>query len=445
MYKLLCMMLFAAAFGAASQTFDTAKLDKYLGSLEANDKAMLSVAVVENGEPVYQRAIGFADVESATKANKNTQYRIGSITKVFTAAMIFQLIEEGKLSLTTPLSTFYPKVRKAEDITISMLLSHRSGIHNFTNMADYPRYMTQPKSKAEMVSIIERMESDFTPGSQARYSNSGYVLLGFILEDITGSDYASQLKQRITDKLGLPRTEYGGPVVVSQNQAMSYQFNDGAWTLATQTDMSVPHGAGAIVSTPKDVAVFLTGLFNGKLVSTDSLAKMKEINQGFGHGLFQFPFYNRFAYGHTGGIDGFSSQAAYFESDNAAIVVTANGMNYPLNDVSIGVLSIYFDVGFELPDFSEQPVSLATEVLSRYEGVFASQEIPLKITLKVRDGQLTAQATGQGAFNLTAYSSTEFRFVPAGISLIFVSNNEGIDYTTFVLKQGGSRPTFVKE
>ncbi|GGF78548.1 serine hydrolase domain-containing protein [Alteromonas lipolytica] len=445
MRRIIILLLFVVAYGAVAQSFDTAKLDSYLSSLEANDKAMLSLAIVENGEPVYQRAIGFADKGSATKANQNTQYRIGSITKVFTAVMIFQLIEEGKLSLTTPLSQFYPNVAKADDITISMLLSHRSGIHNFTNMADYPRYMTQPKSKAEMVSIIERMESDFTPGSQAQYSNSGYVLLGFILEDITESDYASQLKLRITSKLGLSRTEYGGPIAVSENQAMSYQFKDNAWTPATQTDMSIPHGAGAIISTPTDVAVFLSGLFNGKLVSADSLAKMQEINQGYGRGLFQIPFYNRFAYGHTGGIDGFSSQGAYFENDNAAIVVTANGMNYPLNDVSIGVLSIYFDVGFELPDFSQQPVTLPTEVLSSYEGVFASKDIPLKITLKVRDGQLTAQATGQGAFDLTAYSATEFRFAPAGITLLFEQNKKGIDYAAFVLRQGGQSPKFTRE
>ena len=111
----------------------------------------------------------------------------------FTSVMIFQLIEEGKLSLDTTLAGFYPNIRNADKITISMLLSHRSGIHNFTNKPEFSQYMTSPKSKGEMIEIIEALESDFKPGSQTRYSNSGYLLLGFIIEDITKATYAHQL------------------------------------------------------------------------------------------------------------------------------------------------------------------------------------------------------------------------------------------------------------
>ncbi|BBO28418.1 hypothetical protein AltI4_28060 [Alteromonas sp. I4] len=185
MNKLLSsLLLFIVTTSACA--FDRAKLDAYLATIDANDKAMLSLAITKDGKPVYQRAIGFADIASQKKANPDTLYRIGSITKVFTSVMIFQLIDEGKLSLTTPLAQFYPDVKNASDITIAMLLSHRSGLHNFTNVPDYVEYMTQPKTKQDMLSIIETMDSDFPPGSQASYSNSGYVLLGYILEDVTG-------------------------------------------------------------------------------------------------------------------------------------------------------------------------------------------------------------------------------------------------------------------
>ncbi len=443
MNKLLSSLLLFIVTTSVS-AFDQARLDAYLTSLEENNKAMLSVAITKDGKPVYQRAIGYADTASETKANPDTLYRIGSITKVFTSVMIFQLIDEGKLSLTTPLAQFYPDVKNASDITIAMLLSHRSGIHNFTNVPDYVEYMTQPKTKQDMLSIIENMDSDFPPGSQASYSNSGYVLLGYILEDVTGDSYANQLKQRITSKLGLQHTVFGEPIQVQLNHANSYSFK-ASWTPATLTDMSIPHAAGAISATPTDVAVFLSHLFEGKLLSATSLAKMKEINQGYGHGLFQFPFFERKAYGHTGGIDGFSSQSAYFESDDVAVVLTANGLNYPLNDISIGVLSLYFGIPFKVPDLSIRAITLAEELLISYQGVFASNAMPIKITLKVTDGQLTAQATGQPALPLTPFSSAEFRFEPGGIIISFEQTEDGINYDKFLLKQGGGTYSFNKE
>lgn len=445
MNKGMSLFFIVCLFSVSVQAFEQAKLDRYLDSLEAHEKAMFSLAIIEQGKPVYQKAIGYADAESQLKANQDTQYRIGSISKVFTSTMIFQLIDEGKLALETSLAKFYPKVKNAQAITVSMLLSHRSGIHNFTNMPNYTGYMTQPKSKAAMVDLIEKLDSDFKPGSRASYSNSGYVLLGFIIEDISHDSYANQLQKRISAKLKLNRTEYGGPIRVKDNQAKSYTHNSPTWLPATVTDMSIPHGAGAIISTPTDVATFVYSLLTGKLVSAESLAKMKELNDGFGRGLFQFPFFDRQAFGHTGGIDGFNSITGYFETDDVVFALTANGMNYAMNNINIAILSIYFGRDFALPDFDKKAISIAESDLIKYQGVFASSEMPLKITVKVVDGQLTAQATGQSAFILKPESTTEFRFDAAGIVIVFASEGETLDYTRFQLQQGGKNLTFSKE
>ena len=445
MNKNLSLILCTCLLSFSAYSFDKAKLDQYLATLEANEKAMLSLAVVENGEPIYQRSIGFADVESKQKANKDTQYRIGSITKVFTATMIFQLIDEGKLSLDTKLSEYFPKVKNAKKITVSMLLNHRSGIHNFTNTPEYTQYMTQPKTKAQMVSLIGELESDFKPNSKASYSNSGYVLLGFIIEEVTQDTYANQLHKRITKKLSLDKTMYGGPIKVMDNQAKSYIGNAQGWSPATETDTSVPHGAGAIISTPTEVARFLSSLLSGKLISTDSLAKMKELNQGFGRGLVQFPFYDKKAFGHSGGIDGFSSLTGYFEVDKVAFTLTSNAMNYAMNDIAIAVLSSYYGQAFDIPNFDQKAIELSEKELMKYEGVFASDAMPLKITLKVIKGQLTAQATGQRALNLTAYSTSEFRFDPAGIVMVFTTDGGIVNYSTFQLRQGGGNFKFSRD
>ena len=127
------------------------------------------------------------------------------------------------------------------------------------------------------------------------------------------------------------------------------------------------------------------------------------------------------------------------------MVLTANGLNYPLNDISIGVLSLYFGIPFEVPDLSSRAITLAEELLTSYQGVFASNAMPLKITLKVTDGQLTAQATGQPALPLTPFSTVEFRFEPAGIIIQFEQTDNGINYDKFLLKQGGGTYSFNKE
>ena len=444
MKRVFVLLLAFAAWGVCAQDFDSAKLDKYFALLEKEDKAMLSVAIVDGGEPVYQRSIGFADVASGRKAGADTQYRVGSITKVFTAVMIFQLIEEEKLSLDTPLSTFFPDIKNAGAITIGMLLSHRSGLHNFTNLPAYRTYMTSPRSKAEMLSVFEALEAYFPPGTDTRYSNTGYVLLGYIIEELGNDSYASQLQSRIVKKAGLKRTAYGDAIDVEQGQANSYYY-DGGWQPATETNMSVPHGAGAVISTPTDVATFLTALFEGKLVSSSSLAMMKRVQKGLGHGLFPFPFYERTLWGHNGSIDGFASQSGYFEMGNVAFALTANGVNYTLNEISVAVLSIYFGLPYELPDFSKEPVTLSESQLSTYEGTYSSDAIPLKITLTVKDGILMAQATGQNAFPLTAFSPTEFQFEPAGIVMMFKSSGKENEKPAFDLLQGGGNYLFVRE
>jgi D-alanyl-D-alanine carboxypeptidase len=430
----------------AQDKFDKKKLDDYFSQLEENNKAMCGVAIVKDGKLVYDNYIGFASVESKIKNSELTKFRIGSITKVFTAVMIFQLIEEGKLSMETKLSEFYPEIPNSEKITISDMLSHRSGIHNFTNDEEYKQYMTSKKTKEEMVEIFSKLKPDFQPGEKTEYSNSNYVLLGYIIEKITNSTYAKELEKRITGKIGLTNTYYGGKIDTKANEASSYVFQEGKWVLQPETDMSIPHGAGAIVSTPKDLCIFITSLFNNKLVSEKSLKQMKEIRDGLGKGLIQFNFGDKVAYGHNGGIDGFVSSLGYFPDEKLAVSLLANGIDYSLNDIAIGVLSIYFNVPFAIPDFKAKEIKLDVKELKNYEGLFSSKKIPLKITLSIKDGQLYGQATGQQPFPLKSFSKTEFIFEMAGIVIKFAEDSEGkVDYNAFTLKQGGGNFPYTRE
>jgi D-alanyl-D-alanine carboxypeptidase len=431
------MLLMGISLPATAQSIDTAKLDAYFDALAANNKYMGSVAVSQNGKLIYTKTTGFADIASAKKADEATKYRIGSISKTFTTALIFKAVEAKKLTLSQPIATWFPSVKNAATITVGHLLSHRSGIHNFTDDSTYLSYNTKPKSRAEMLTLIARLDSDFAPGSRAAYSNANFVLLSYILETLHNKPYSQLLTEQITKPLGLTRTHFGGPIDLAANEANSYKFA-GNWTKEPETDPSIPMGAGAIVSTPTELTRFAEALFGGKVVAENSLAQMKIIQDGYGTGLFQIPFGKRKSYGHTGGIDGFSSIFGYFPDDKIAFAATSNGSNYLNNDIYIALLSGVFGVPFSLPTFTTYTVSEAD--LAQYVGTYASPQIPLKITIaKTKEG-LTAQATGQPAFPLEATEKDTFKFDKAGVVLEFTPATRQM-----VLKQGGGVYTFTRE
>ncbi|MGB3545561.1 MAG: serine hydrolase [Saprospiraceae bacterium] len=436
-----CYLLFAllvSAAGISAQTFDQSKMEAFFDLLDAEEQAMGSIAIMQDGEQVYQRSIGYADVAAEQAADENTRYRIGSITKTFTATLILQLVEEGKLSLDTKLSKFFPRIPNAKKITVEQLLRHRSGIFNFTNAANYVEYMEQPKTRDELVDIIVAGGSIFPSDSTADYSNSGYVLLTYIAEKAAGKDYATLLQERICKPCALERTNYGGKIDASANEALSYKVAKG-WEKDTETDMSIPAGAGSVVSTPGELTRFFNCLFAGKLLKVASLDAMTTLKDGFGLGLFQFPFGAKQAYGHTGGIDGFQSMAGYFPEDKLVIAYTGNGMKYGRNDIMIGALSIYFGRDFNFPEFTDA-LEIAPEELDRYVGTYSAPSFPLKIMVSRDDDKLTAQATGQSAFSLEAYDTHLFRFDPAGIKIEFVPADGKL-----ILRQGGGEYTLERE
>ncbi len=437
--KKLLLIFLITLFAATSfaQKFDKEKLDLYFQTLENNNKFMGSVSLSENGKIIYTKSIGFSDVESKTKPNQTTKYRIGSISKSFTSALVFRAAEENKLSLDTKISKYFPNIKNADKIGISNLLNHRSGIHSFTDNENYLSWNTQKKSEEELLKIIEDGGSDFDPDTKADYSNSNYVLLSFILEKIYKKPYSEILQEKIIKPIGLKNTYVGGKINLKNNEANSYTFENN-WIKETETDLSIPLGAGAIVSTPSDLLQFADALFNGRIISEKSLKLMETIKDDYGSGLFQMPFGTKKAFGHTGGIDGFSSNYGYFPEEKVAFALTSNGSNYTNNNIAIAVLNAVFNQPYEIPAF--KTFELPSADLDQYLGIYSSKDIPLKITVTKNDTTLMAQATGQSAFPLVASDKNIFKFDHAGIVLEFMPANK-----TMILKQGGKNYNFIKD
>jgi len=433
--KYLFFFLFISQF-IFSQEYNFDKLNKYFDKLEENNKFMGSVAVSKGDSIIFKRSIGYLDVEMNKKLNSNSKYRIGSISKTFTSVLILKSIEDGKLNIDDTIEKYFPDIPNSDKITIENLLSHRSGIFNFTDSSDYTDYMLEPKSRAELIDIISNFDSSFKPGRRSSYSNSNYVLLTIILERIYSKDYSEILLDKIIKPLRLNSTYYGGVIDTNDNEARSYMYA-GKWIKQDETDPSVPLGAGGIVSNPIDLVKFSYLLFSGKILKEESLKKMKKINGQFALGLFGIPFYNKNGFGHTGGIDGFSSVFSAFTDDDIYYALNSNGTNFNNNDISIAVLSEVFEKPYKIPVFSNFEVNHRD--LMKLIGSYSSKQIPLIIQVSVENNFLIIQATGQPKISLDAIEKNLFKSEIVGAELEFVP-----DENTFILKQNGAKIKFEK-
>ncbi|EJL73550.1 serine hydrolase domain-containing protein [Chryseobacterium populi] len=439
---MLKKLFFLSAIGISSVVFSQNKIKEKLGnyfdSLFVHHKIMGSFAFAENNQPTFLKVVGFSDVEKQQKANMNTQYRVGSISKTFTAVLIMKAAEDQKLSLDQKLSDFYPEIPNADKITIENLLQHRTGIHNLTNEGEYWQYNTKAQTESSLVNIIKKYKSDFEPGSKYEYSNSNYILLGFILEKVFKKPYAELIKNKIARPLKLTLTEVGGKIDTSGNQAKSYQYMNGKYEASSETDMSIPGGAGSIISTPTELLIFILGLEQGKLIKKESLDTMKNFVGNYGYGLVKVPFDTYWGFGHTGGIDKFSSALFYFPDLKVAIAFSTSQSDMDTNEISIKMIKTAMGKDFEMPGF--KVFEVPENELRKYAGTYSSPDIPLKINIFIREKKLVAQATGQSEFSLEATSNTRFKFDMAGIVIDFYpAKNQ------FVISQGETKNTFTKE
>jgi CubicO group peptidase (beta-lactamase class C family) len=412
------------------------KIDSLLTYLYNNNKFMGSVSIREKDKVVFEKAYGFADLQNKVPATPDTKYKIGSVTKMFTAAIVFQLIEEKKLTLDTKLSEYFPKIKNSAKITIADMLDHHSGIYNFTNDSVFMADPVKLRTRKDMTDLLYKYEPAFEPREKAEYSNSNYLLLGYIIQDITKKTYKENVTNRIIKKAGLKDTYYFGKINPKKNEAYSYSYKDGQWVQREEWHESIAGAAGALQSTPTDLTKFATALFEGKIIKPESLAEMNKMDMGYGRGLFNFSFAERKFVGHNGGIEGFTSVLGYYPKDNMAFSLIVNAENYSFNDMALGILSCYYKLPYRFPNFNM--ITVPDSVLKGYEGSYATPSLPFKIDVKVVDGKLRIHADEQGTFYVTAINNTTFTHDAAGVVMEFTPKG-------FILKQNGGQTVFAKQ
>jgi CubicO group peptidase (beta-lactamase class C family) len=431
---LLTLVSFTAGY---AQTLDKAKLDRLFDRLLEKNKGMGSLTLAKDGKILYNRSFGYSQINGTEKKplTAETKYRIHSITKTFTAVMIFQLIEEGKLKLNDTLDKFFPQIPNAARITIGHILAHRSGIHDFEPDGSW---RMQPRTKEEVLARIAQGRPDFEPDARNQYSNAGYLLLGYIVEKAGGKPYQEALKERITSKIGLKDTYLGvGKEDPGKNEALSYRYI-GGWRESAQLDFSVVRGAGAILSTPADMAKFIQALFDLKLVAQNSLKQMTTMRDDEGMGLVTFSFAGRTLYGNTGGSGSAGAWLAYFPDEKLALGYATNAKIYPVSNIVSGVFDIYWNRPFQIPTFEGFDVS--PEVLDRYVGFYSIAGTPTRVKF-TRDGAtLYFQPGGQGnAVPLEATAENKFKIDPFVIFEFDLAKGE------LTIDRAGQKRVFTKE
>jgi CubicO group peptidase (beta-lactamase class C family) len=355
------------ATGAFNVSYGQAKVDKLnklIAAYANNGTFNGSVLIAEKGRVIYKKGFGLADMEWNIPNQPDTKHRLGSITKQFTAMLIMQLVEQGKLKLDVPISTYlpdYPK-KNGDVITIHHLLTHSSGIPNMTAFPGFVKdVMRNSYSPVQLVNISADSTLQFKPGEKFAYSNSGYLLLGYIIEKVTGKSYEQVLQENIFTPLKMNNTGYDRNRNLLKKRASGYEKNGRLYVNANFIDMSVPYAAGALYSTVEDLYLWDQALYGNQLLRKENMDLLftKHIpsggsfHYGYGWGIGAIPLGNTKeqieTIGHGGGINGFNTQITRIPSDKSFIVLLNNTGGAPLNQMINAIAAILYDKTYDPP------------------------------------------------------------------------------------------------
>ncbi len=398
-----------------------------------------TVLVAKDGKPVFREGFGFASRELNVPVAPDSIFRIGSITKQFTAAAIMQLAEAGKLSVEDPISKYYANAPATwAKVTLRHLLSHRSGIGDYTSLPNFfEKLAAEDRTPEQIIAMTRDAPMEFEPGTKFAYNNSGYIVLGYVIEKVSGQSYADYVEQHIFKPLGLKDTGYEVSTAVLPRRVAGYGFADGKWTNATYLSMSLPYAAGSLYSTVDDLLAWEKAFFGDKVVSAASRAAMTtDQGEKYGFGLLIDDLGGHKNIWHNGGINGFATHMVNFQDDGLIVITLANLESARSTRLGTEIARIWLGLPTPPPPAALVPVTVAPAVLDRYVGVYELMP-SFNITVKRVDGGLTAQATGQGAFPLVATSDTEFHYQEAGIRIVFPAGDGPAQ--SFTLFQGGPR------
>jgi len=383
MKKLILSIFILFSFINLQAQDKAAKIDELVSKYTENGIFNGSVLVAENGSIIFEKGYGYADRDLKTANTPETKFRIASLTKQFTAMLIMQLVEQGKIKLDAKLSDYLTYYRKdlGDKITIHNLLTHTSGVPNYTNNEFMDKHVGTAITPKDLILTYGSGELDFEPSTKYNYSNTAYVMLGAIIEEVTGKKYETVLQENILTPLQMTNSGYEHNEIKMTNQAIGYDNAPGGVVIAKFIDMSIPFSAGAMYSTVEDLYKWDRALYTDKLITAASKEKIFTPflnNYGYGWNIIHAKVSEtdeKIIHTHSGGINGFSTNIMRVESDNLVIVVLSNYANGQSTKVANDISKIMYGIPYKLPAKSITGLLISSGSKSLKDAIAEAKEL----------------------------------------------------------------------
>jgi CubicO group peptidase (beta-lactamase class C family) len=414
------------------------KFDEYLNSATRARGFAGSVLIARDGKVIFTRGYGMANLEWDIPNTPQTKFRLGSLTKQFTAAAILLLQEQGKLNVQDPVCKHMSDCPKAwEEITIHHLLTHSSGIPNLTAFPDFQQSKTLPSPLESTIARFKDKSLEFKPGEQFKYSNSGYVLLGGLIERASGKSYEAYLQENIFQPLKMNSTGSDSNTRIIKQRAAGYGHGSEGQVNADYIHMSIPVGGGNLYSTVEDLYLWDQALYTEKLLSKKSLdATFTPFKQEYGYGWGIGQQFKRKHVSHGGGIEGFTTFISRYPDEKATVIVLSNHQWVNTRMIASDLGAIAFGEKYEIPR-ERLAIKVDPKLFDAYVGQYEIS--PNFILVISREGdRLMGAPTTQPPLELFPESETKYFFKFRDAQITFVKDESG-NVTHLILHQGGNR------
>lgn len=400
-----------------------------------------TVLIAKNDKVIYRKAFGMANLELNVPMKPENVLQLASITKQFTSVAILILMEQGKLSLQDKLSKYISDYPRGNEIKLHHLLNHTSGIKSYTNIHEFRAKMRLDLSPEEIITNFKNVPLEFNPGEKYAYSNSGYVLLGHIIEKLSGISYEDFIQKNIFDKLSMNNSYYGNSYKVIPNRANGYQLYEGNYENAEYMSSTIPYAAGSLMSTVDDMFLWNKAIRNNTLISEKSkqmaftnytLSYGKLSDYGYGWHINELAGMTTLE--HTGGINGFTTSGIYVPDSNIyAIVLTNRNDGKGPETYNIKAVSFLLDK----PIVDKVAVKLSEKQLKKWIGAYQFEDVIRFITYE--NGELYSMREGGRPLKLLPLSENEFRFEDLFTTYNFSLKNgkKQVVFTDRIIKNSG--------
>lgn len=416
---------------------ETALIDSLLNAYNHLGKFNGSALVAKDGNILLNKGFGYRNAETGVLNDEHSIYQLGSVTKQFTSAVILKLQSENKLSVADKISRYFPDYPKGDSITIKELLTHTAGIYNYTNDGNFMKNeITKPKTRDQMMALFENKPLDFSPGTSWSYSNSGYSMLGYIIEKVTNATYEQAVRHYIFSHLKMTHSGFDFTRLDNTDKTVGYLALNARDTVrAPIVDSTVSFSAGAIYSTTGDLYRWSHALEKNTILSAsqqNEAYKPVKNNYGYGWGIDSIDGKRRVSHG--GGIPGYITTISRVPADGVTIILLSNASNESIGTISNSIYAILYHQKYELPK-ERKSVSLDESTMKQYQGEYEIRP-GLNVTIYAKDSILIARPTGQSDKTLFAEKKDSFFEKEEDVQLEFTRNDKS-EVDGFVLRQAG--------